>query len=123
MQIQLEPHETNTIQAYHDTAIKINEISYEKSFIVSLDKLITPWDMSPSYALDEKALRPLLELEPEVIILGSSSPGKLMQSDALFHCMQQRIGIECLDIGAACRTFNILLGEQRRVAAGFILPG
>jgi uncharacterized protein len=114
MQIQLEAHETHTIMGYSDTEIKINQQTYCDHLILSSDHLITPWDIQGDF------LKPLFELNPDVILLGTHTPDILRQA----ICKQpthQSIGIECMTIGAACRTFNLLLSEQRHVVAGFIL--
>ena len=120
MQIQLETHETHTIQAYNDTEIKVNDVRYHTSFIVSRDSLITPWTLLDTAELNEDLLQPLLDLEPEVIILGSKAPNVLRRLDCIRQLCEKHIGIECMTRDAACRTFNILLSEHRRVVAGFI---
>ncbi len=120
MQIQLEAHETHTIQAYTDTEIKVNDALYQTSFIVSRDTLITPWAIQSADKLNERLLQPILDLAPEIIILGTKNPSALQRLDMLKKLCEQHIGVECMTIDAACRTFNILLSEHRRVVAGFI---
>jgi uncharacterized protein len=114
MQIQLEAHETHTIQAYSNTEIKLNHVTYHADFIVSRDTLITPWDIT------QDGLQPILDLKPELIILGTHTPNALRQLDSIKQLCNQQIGIECMTIDAACRTFNILLSEYRHVVAGFM---
>ena len=120
MQIQLEAHETHTIQAYTDTEIKVNNALYQTSFIVSRDTLITPWAIQSADELNERLLQPILDLAPEIIILGTKNPSALQRLDILKKLCEKHIGVECMAIDAACRTFNILLSEHRRVVAGFI---
>lgn len=115
MQIQLEAHETHTITGYSDTEITINKISYTEPLILSSEQLITPWDIQSDF------LKPIFELAPEVIIIGTNTPTASQRTEALKQSIEHRIGIELMTLGAACRTFNILLGEQRRVVAGLIL--
>jgi len=62
----------------------------------------------------------MLDLAPEIIILGTKTPSALQRLDILKKLCEQHIGVECMAIDAACRTFNILLSEHRRVVAGFI---
>lgn len=123
MQIQLEAREQHSIQAYSDTEIKINQTNYTTSLIVSRDTLITPWAINHTTELTKSLLEPLLALQPELILLGTHAPHQLRQLNLIQALCEQHIGVECMDVGAACRTFNILLGEQRAVVAGFILPG
>ncbi len=120
MQIQLESRETHTIQAYSETEIKVNHISYQHSLIVGHDTVISPWDITDAQALTEKLLTPILKLEPEIIILGTEKPQHLRNLTCIKKLCEKQIGIECMALDAACRTFNVLLGEHRRVVAGFI---
>ncbi len=123
MQIQLEAHETHTIQAYNQNEIKVNHHTYQTSFIVSRDTLITPWDIKNAADLTLDLFQPILGLNPEIIILGTHTPDLLRRLDAVLMLQEKQIGTECMTIDAACRTFNILLGEHRRVVAGFIWGG
>ncbi len=120
MQIQLEAHETHTIQAYSDTEIKINHILYHSNLILSRHTLITPWIIQETSQTSTQ----LLDLNPEVIILGTHTPDKLRRLESIQTLIQQlcekQIGVECMTLDAACRTFNILLSEHRQVVAGFI---
>jgi uncharacterized protein len=120
MQIQLEAHETHTIQSYTNTEIKVNHVVYSTSFILNRDTLISPWAAEDPAALHQALLQPLLDLDPEIIILGSNQPDAVRRLDAVRQLSEKHIGIECMAIGAASRTFNILLSENRRVVAGFI---
>ena len=115
MQIQLEAHETHTITGYSDTEIKVNQQIYHNHLILSRDILITPWDIHEAF------LNPVFALNPEIILLGTHTPDALRRRDAIRQHTHQHIGIECMTIGAACRTFNILLSEHRHVVVGFIL--
>ncbi len=62
----------------------------------------------------------LLQLQPEVILIGYNGHNKLL-IELIQDLAKKKIGLECMSIGAACRTFNILLSEGRKVVAGFIL--
>ncbi len=114
MQIQQETHEKHTIQAYSNEEIKINNVSYQQNLIVSHDQIITPWDI-------ERETTRLLDLSPELILLGTHHPEQLRASENIQKLCNAQIGIECMQLDAACRTFNLLLGEHRHVVAGFIL--
>lgn len=121
MHIQQEPKDQNTIQSYGDNSVKINDVIYDTSLIVSRDALISPWDLTQDTPLTEAHFDALLELKPEIIILGSATPDKFRSHPILLALQAKAIGVECLDIGGAARTFNVLLGEHRDVVAGFIL--
>ena len=121
MHIQLESHETHTIQSYSETEITINHTPYQTSFIINHNTLITPWPITHVTELNQTLLEPLHALAPEIIIFGTRAPHELLQLDVIQNLHTQHIGVECMSLGAACRTFNLLLGEQRAVALGIIL--
>jgi len=121
MHIQQEPKNQHTIQSYSDTGVNIDGTTYESSLIVCRDRLISPWETKREDALTSTQLLPLLELKPEIIIIGSAKPDAYRTHPALLALNAKGIGIECLDIGGAARTFNLLLSEHRDVVVGFIL--
>ena len=107
MHIQLEANDNNTIRSYSNTAIKVGETIHESSVIISRDAIITPWTVHTVQELTDDNFKPIIELEPEIIIIG--------------HQQSLSIGLECMSIGAACRTFNVLLSEKLKVVVGIIL--
>jgi len=120
MEIQLEAREPHTIQSYSDTAITVDGEVYSKSIAINHNTLITDWSVTQASELNAKLLEPLIALKPEIIILGSHNPDALRRLDAVRQLCEQKIGVECMDIGAACRTFNVLLSEERAVVVGII---
>lgn len=120
MHIQLETSDKNTIRSYTDEQITIGETTYQQSVIVSRDKIITSWPVHSLQDLNAKNLDFMLTVEPEIIIIGHKQPGINIPITVMQHLSKLRIGIECMSIGAACRTFNVLLSEHRRVVAGII---
>jgi uncharacterized protein len=121
MHISLETPEKHAISAYDEEQIQINSILYKKSFIVSRDVLITNSELSNIEAMTQSYLDSLIELNPEVIVIGHKNLGAFPPTNLLNQLVQKKIGFECMSLGAACRTYNILLGEDRHVVAGFIL--
>lgn len=120
MQINREAADKHTIQSYSDTLITVNNINYSDSLIISREIIISNWDVHSLTDLNETHILPLLELQPEVIIIGHNQIGVQVPITIIQALSKQRIGIECMSIGAASRTFNVLLGEQRAVVAGMI---
>ncbi len=120
MQINKEPKNAYSIQSYTDTSVTIQQQTYRKNLIISNKNILESWQATSLKTLNEASLAPLLSTEPEIIIIGhlennTMPPVKIMQ-----QLSQQRIGFECMNLGAACRTFNILLSEDRKVALGII---
>ena len=121
MHINLETTEQHAIQSYEDGKIQINSIIYENSLIVSSKEIITDLTIRHIQNMEDNYLQLLLTLKPELIIIGHTDLGKFPPLLILSRLSQQQIGIECMNTGAACRTYNVLLSEHRSVVAGFII--
>jgi uncharacterized protein len=63
----------------------------------------------------------LLELQPEVVLFGSGSQLRFPHPRLYQALSKARIGVECMDTPAACRTYNILMSEDRKVVAMILL--
>lgn len=120
MQINLEIPEKNTIQAYSDAIITVNNADYCTSLIIGREAIISPWAVNSVHKITEETLRPILELKPEVILIGHNETVAQLPIPVVQFLANQRIGIECMSVGAASRTFNVLLGEQRAVVIGIV---
>jgi len=91
------------------------------SFIVSTNTLIKNWPLEQIKQLATDHLQTILDLEPELVLLGTGQKQHFPDVKLLAHFYDQGIGIEIMDSAAACRTFNILAGESRKVVAGIII--
>ncbi|MBA2652245.1 MAG: hypothetical protein H0U73_08265 [Tatlockia sp.] len=120
MQINLEAADHNSIQAYGDHEIKINSEVYQSSLIVSRHEIID-WPITSIQHLNEESLELLLKYDPKVILIGHNQTGQLAPLSIIQTLTNRRIGIETMSIGAACRTFNLLLNEHREVVIGIII--
>ena len=119
MQISLEENETHAIQSYSDTQVMINHIIHEQNLVINQENLITPWSLPSKPSVDDMQL--LLDLKPEIIIIGHALPTQLHLPASISTALAGlRIGIECMPLGAACRTYNILLSEKRAVVLGVL---
>lgn len=120
MDIQLESPEQHTIQSYNDTSVTIKGHTFVHTVIISKHSLITDWSIQAVASITLDDLAPLLHDTPEIIIVGHQTtqrPSPLIAS----YLSQHRIGFECMTIGAACRTFNILLSEHRNILLAIVL--
>ncbi len=120
MQINMESPDKHTIQSYDNTHIVVNNTSFNHSVIINHEIIISPWLIRSVNEITEEHLSPLLDLKPEVIIIGHNQPMSRIPFPMIELLAKQRIGIECMSIGAASRTFNLLLSEQRAVIAGIV---
>ena len=112
---------TQIINGYNETSITINEKTFSQSIIVTNYQLIPDWPVKNISDFCNQSLQPVLELQPEVIIIGTGSQLQFPRPESYSIAINQGIGIEFMNTGAACRTYNILLSENRKVAAAIIL--
>lgn len=113
---------TQIINGYTENGITINEQFYNNSLIVSNYQLIDHWPVNHIDQLNNATLEPILQLQPEVIIIGTGKQIKFPHPETYAAVINKGIGIEFMDTGAACRTYNVLLSENRKIAMGVILP-
>jgi len=111
---------TNSIRAYSDGEISVNEKTINRSVILTPD-LIQPWEPQHIDELTADHCRQLGELNPEIVIIGTGKTLKFPPPQLTVDLQTQGIGVEIMAHDAACRTFNILLAEDRRVLAALIM--
>ena len=110
----------NSIRAYGDGEITINDKTIAQSVVITADS-IQLWEPRSIDELTAGHIERLGELDPEVVIIGT---GKQLTfpSPAVTAALQVRgIGVEIMAHDAACRTFNILLAEDRRVVVALMI--
>jgi len=120
MQIQLETPELHTIQAYTDTTITVNGVDYCGSLILSREEIIPDLQLKSIDEIDDSYISLLTKSLPKIIIIGHTHTDKFLSMEIVALLSKKQIGIECMTLGAACRTYNLLLGEGREVVAGLI---
>ena len=109
------------IRSYSPAGIRIGDQLLTRSCIVTADRLITDFAPESFAAFAPEHLPVLFELAPEVVILGTG-PVQHFAPAALRNAIAARgIGLEAMELGAACRTYNVLVQEERRVAAALFL--
>ena len=111
----------NLIRGYSEAEIRIGSHSIRISCIVSADTLITAWEPATYEELTALHLEAILALQPELVILGTG-PRQQFPAPGIRAALGSRgVGLEAMALGPACRTFNVLVQEERRVAAGLFL--
>lgn len=91
------------------------------SCIVSADTLITQWEPQSFAHLQVAHLEAILALAPELVVLGTGPAQQFPSAEIRALLTARGVGLEVMQLGAACRTFNVLVQEERRVAAGLFL--
>ncbi len=111
----------NSIQAYQSDQITINERNYPQSLILSATEIISPWPVTHIDELNPGHLQAIVDQKPEVVLLGTGDKQLFPDIEIIAYFAQLGLGLEVMNTGAACRTFNILVAENRQVVAGIIL--
>ena len=111
----------NLVRAYEPGRILVNADAYTQSVIVPPTGAVLTWACVRHEDLTLADFEHLASLAPEVVIFGSGARLRFPPPALLRPLMAARIGIETMDTGAACRTYNILVGEGRRVTAALLL--
>ena len=109
------------ITGYASGHVLVNGRRHETSLVVLPERVESPW-LEGSFAELEAVHFEILVLHrPEIVLLGTGSRQHFPHPALYRGLIEARIGLEVMDTGAACRTYNILAAEGRRVAAALIL--
>jgi uncharacterized protein len=121
MKFHLQTPASNVIAALGADWIRIGETEYRQNLIVTPDAIATGWAPAGFTALTEADFAALLQHHPELVLLGTGGTQRFPHPRLLQALTKARVGVEAMDTRAACRTFNILVAEDRRVVAALIL--
>ena len=109
----------NTFTAYGEGYVMVNAERHEANLIVLPERLL-PWNVAGFDALEEADFQVFLELNLEILLLGTGPRQRFPHPRLIRALAAKRIGVEAMDLQAACRTYNILMAEERRVAAALL---
>jgi uncharacterized protein len=121
MKVTRDPLAQMTIRRISRGEIQIGNESVRHDVLLTIDQAIRPWTASDIAALDENDFTPVIESQPEIIVLGTGWQPRFPPRELIFAMARRGIGFETMNTPAACRTFNILLNEGRRAAAVLIV--
>lgn len=116
------PTTQNTVTAYGPGFVEINRIRHTTNLIVTPDQ-VEPWTVPSFEGLDLSTFERLRELHSEVVLLGTGTRQRFPNPRLTRPLTDALIGLEVMDTQAACRTYNILVAESRKVAAALIVEG
>ncbi len=111
----------NAFTGYGTGYVMVNNLRYERSLVVLPDRLVEDWGVAAPEAMTVAHMEGLAALAPEVLLLGTGARLVFPEPALLAPLAAAGIGLEVMDTSAACRTYNILMAEGRRVAAAIIL--
>ena len=110
----------NAIARHGPDGVRVNGVEHRSSVVVPWAGEVVAWPVAAFEALTEAHFAALAALAPEVVVFGSGARIRFPNPTLLRVLMERRIGIETMDTPAACRTYNVLLAEGRRVVAALL---
>lgn len=118
MKLQPDRFDVPSVTAYGEGWLAVNGQRYQSSVMLGGVAGVTPIDANAHDGADAALLEraaALLDPAPEVVLVGTGPSHRQLPPQVMQTLMARRIGVECMDTQAACRTYNILAGEGRRV--------
>jgi uncharacterized protein len=101
--------------------VSINDKRFQQPVVVMAGMVRTDWPATDFDSLDVAHFEYFLELKPDVLLLGTGAKQQFARPELYRELIKARIGIEFMDTPAACRTYNILVAEDRHVIAAVLL--
>lgn len=111
-----------TLTGYGAGYLAVNGTRYEHAIIVTPDAEPQPWPVTSATTITAETAGLLLAGTPEIIIIGTGPTQVFPRPEQLRVLIEARVGLEIMNTPAACRTYNVLMGEGRRVLAAMCLP-
>ena len=121
MKFHLTTGTGNVFTGYGAGYVEINRERHEVNLIVLPDRIVPGWATAGFDALTREDFAALLEWKPEIVLLGTGPRIRFPHPRLSADLTNARIGVDVMDVQAACRTFNVLAAEGRQVAAALLL--
>jgi uncharacterized protein len=122
MQLSRDSSTANLIRAWEPGRLRIADRWLAGNVIVGNDRIVEGWTSVQPHELTIEHLEPAFALEPTIIVLGTGSERPLPDVELMAAAAERSVGLEIMSTPAACRTFNVLLSEHRRVVAALFNP-
>lgn len=121
MKLQPDRFDTLAINAHGPGWVAVNGQKWSESVVVGSQGELFGWDCPSFEELSAAHFERLLASKPELVIFGSGNRLRFASPALLRGLIERGIGVECMDTQAACRTYNILAGEGRKVVAALLV--
>lgn len=112
---------TYQVRAFKPGQIQVNQQTFTQSIIVGPHTLIESWAPQHISELTHDHLKIILDLRPAILVIGTGEELQFPAVELYGDLINEGIGVEIMDTGAACRTFNVLTAENRNVVAAMII--
>ena len=110
-----------TVTGYHAGVVEINAQPFDYSLTVLPEVAPQPWHVTRFEDLSAEHFERIAADKPDVVILGTGERQRFIHPRLIASLSELRIGVECMDNQAACRTYNILMGEGRKVTLALVI--
>jgi len=121
MDLTLEqPGDHLFIRSVSARGIQVVDDFYNSSIIVSTRQVVPDWPVDSVENITEQHLEKVLDLKPELVLIGTGAKQKFLPPRQMMFFYSRNIGLEVMTTDAACRTFNVLASESRKVVAALI---
>lgn len=107
---------TFTVREYAAGEVRINDQVHRQAVLLSATLIRPLAELTRASALSTSHLDELLALEPQLVLVGTAHAQDMPDAQWRSRLMSSGIGVEVMNLGAACRTYNLLVAEQRKVA-------
>jgi uncharacterized protein len=114
------PGNTKMFTSHGDGYVAVNGERFDTSIVVLAGEVRNDWKVAGFDALDEAAFAFFLEIRPEVLLFGTGTRQRFAHPRLYRALTEAGIAVEFMDTAAACRTYNILVAEDRKVAAAIL---
>ena len=115
------PDDVNVITRQEPGRVWVGATAFEYSVLVPWQGEVLPWGPIDAAALTPEHFEQIARWQPEVVIFGSGTRLRFPAPALVRGLINKRIGIETMDLGAACRTYNVLAAEGRSVVAALLI--
>jgi uncharacterized protein len=111
----------NMFTGYGEGYVEVNRARFRESLVVTGERIVKDWPLHSVSELQADHLAAIIELKPAIVLLGTGARFEFPDPARLAPLYKAGIGVEVMDTPAACRTYNILMGEGRDVLAALVL--
>ncbi len=114
------PGEHHYVRSVTEQGIWVGDRCYAQSLLLSAGQLVADWPVQQWEELQVRHLEAIFQLQPDLVLLGTGSRQCFPVAEIMMEFYQRGVGIEVMGTAPACRTFNLLVAESRRVVAALL---
>ena len=120
----LQPGDRQVLLGYGKGGFQISDRHWQGAVLVFPDRVL-PWETAGLAEITLQSLEPIRTADPpvEILLIGTGARMALLPAALRADLRGFGLAVETMDTGAACRTYNLLLSEERRVAAALLPVG